>query len=144
MRWVNLCMFSVVKNRFFKSFTIPPANVELLACTLCLIFDRKASWAEGKKLISSHSFLQRVLMLEPKSLAPSKIQKLQKVLESPIIQVISMSALKCWSIIYVDLKDSRTASIVRWNRSAPYWVGFEVFGSTRLSSHRIRRAKKDR
>ncbi|KAJ3040305.1 hypothetical protein HDV00_011185 [Rhizophlyctis rosea] len=30
--------------------------------------------------------MKRVVMLEPKSLAPSKIQKLQKVLESPIIQ----------------------------------------------------------
>ncbi|KAJ3052239.1 Dynein heavy chain 2, axonemal [Rhizophlyctis rosea] len=69
-----------------KSFSIPPPTVELLGVALCLVFDRKTTWAEGKKLISSHSFLARMAMLEPKSLASSKVQRLQKMLESPVVQ----------------------------------------------------------
>ncbi|KAJ3292987.1 Dynein heavy chain 7, axonemal [Borealophlyctis nickersoniae] len=67
-----------------KGFSSPPPLLELLGNAICIIFDRAASWQEARKLFASHSFVQRVVSLDLKSLTELKVEKLRKTIEVPL------------------------------------------------------------
>ncbi|KAI8928647.1 hypothetical protein BC831DRAFT_548196 [Entophlyctis helioformis] len=82
-----------------KTFVIPPPLLALVADGLCILFDRPGGWGEARKLLSSHTFLQRILQYDFQEISENKLDKLRKIVDLPGFQVDKSSkvgtAVKC-------------------------------------------------
>ncbi|KAJ1564089.1 Dynein heavy chain 2, axonemal, partial [Nowakowskiella sp. JEL0078] len=66
-------------------FSPPPAVVQLMDA-IGIIFDRQGGWADAKKFLSSHSFMQKILSLDFKTISMEKVDKLRKFVDMPVLQ----------------------------------------------------------
>jgi dynein heavy chain len=66
-----------------KSFTKPPALVEVVICAVCLLTGKKETWDEGKKLLQDKNFLQSLRDYDKDALAQNVklTTKLQKYIK---------------------------------------------------------------
>eukprot|EP00842_Homolaphlyctis_polyrhiza_P002972 jgi/Hompol1/3676/HPOL_003325-RA len=86
-----------------KTFVVPPPLLALVSDGLCILFDRPGGWGEARKLLSSHTFLQRVMEYDYTEMPELKLEKLRKVVDLPGFQIektakvgTAVKALSTW------------------------------------------------
>lgn len=51
-----------------KNFQNPTDAIKNVACAICVLYNRKETWEEGKKIMSEMDFQKNLLNLDPMSL----------------------------------------------------------------------------
>lgn len=69
-----------------KASILPPPEVLQISEALCIIFDKPNNWLEAKKLISSNTFVQKVVAFDLNQVTDVKVDKIQKYLDLPILR----------------------------------------------------------
>lgn len=80
-------LYTIKKNHLeeLKTHVSPPADLAIVAQCLCILFDtRHMIWATARKLLSSHTFLEKCYNYDPKNICQAKVEKLQKCFDSPV------------------------------------------------------------
>jgi dynein heavy chain len=80
-------LYSIKKTHLeeLKVHITPPADLGIVAQALCVLFDtRHTIWASARKLLSSHTFLEKCFNYDPKNISLPKIEKLQKLFDSSV------------------------------------------------------------
>lgn len=67
-----------------KSYTKPPELVEKVINAVLLLFDRKQSWDEGKKMVSDIDFLRKCIDYPKDDIKNATLRKLQAFTADPV------------------------------------------------------------
>ncbi|KAJ8324801.1 hypothetical protein O5D80_007029 [Batrachochytrium dendrobatidis] len=81
-------LHSVKKNDLeeLKEYVIPTPFLALVSDGLCILFDRPTGWSEAKKLLSSHTFLPKLIQFDCGCISETTIEKLRKIIDHPSFQ----------------------------------------------------------
>ena len=69
-----------------KNYKTPPALVVMTLEAVCIMFDKKPTWADGKKFLLESTFLKQLLTYDKDNISTKKIKKLSKYIANPKFQ----------------------------------------------------------
>lgn len=110
-----------------KSFAQPPAMVQFVMESVCILFGAKPSWEASKKIMADVNFLKRLMEFDKEHIAeatlkklkayidhkdyePAKIEKVSKVAKSVSLWVIAMDQFaKIYKVVEPKIKKAKEA-----------------------------------
>ncbi|KAI8911022.1 hypothetical protein EDD86DRAFT_269734 [Gorgonomyces haynaldii] len=94
----NRLLYGIKKNDLeeLKQYVIPSPDLALVADGICMLFEKPLGWPEARKLLSSHTFLERSIAFHPKDFSEKTFNRLRGLIEGATtnFKIKSLPAVK--------------------------------------------------